>query len=330
MSFAINSFMEWVCVTIVPIHGRPFFKKVIYAALIGNGLIAVTKFSAASMTGSSAMLSEAIHSVVDTGNQMLLLYGIKRSQKPAEAKHPFGYGMELYFSSFLVAILIFGAGAGFSLMEDISEVITPHPVANPGINYAALGLAALFKAVAWWLAFKEFKKRKGDLGYFEAVRRSKDPIVFTVWFEDSTAMLGLIVAAASIALGNWLNIPEMDGIASIVIGAILAVTAIQLAYECMGLLVGESAAPAKVNLIKRLLNSERRVKRVNDVLTMHLGPSDVLLNISVDFINNMDANDAEDVISGMEKRIKSEFWKINRVFIEAQSCFGHRRSMRGL
>lgn len=143
-------------------------------------------------------------------------------------------------------------------------------------------------------------------------------------------MLGLIVAAAGIALGDWLNIPEMDGIASIVIGAILAVTAIQLAYECMGLLVGESAAPAKVNLIKRLLNSERRVKRVNDVLTMHLGPSDVLLNISVDFINNMDANDAEDVISGMEKRIKSEFSKINRVFIEAQSWFGHRQSMRGL
>ena len=282
------------------------------------------------MTGSSAMLSEAIHSVVDTGNQMLLLYGIKRSQKPAEAKHPFGYGMELYFWSFLVAILIFGAGAGFSLMEGISEVITPHPVANPGINYAVLGLAALFEAVAWWLAFKEFKKRKGDLRYFEAVRRSKDPIVFTVLFKDSTAMLGLIVAAAGIALGNWLNIPEMDGIASIVIGAILAVTAIQLAYECMGLLVGESAAPAKVNPIKRLLNSERRVKRVNDVLTMHLGPSDVLLNISVDFINNMDANDAEDVISGMEKRIKSEFSKINRVFIEAQSWFGHRRSMPGL
>ena len=134
MSFAINSFMEWVCVAIVPIHGRPFFKKVFYAALIGNGLIAVTKFSAASMTGSSAMLSEAIYSVVDTANQMLLLYGIKRSQKPAEAKHPFGYGMELYFRSFLVAILIFGAGAGFSLKEGISEVITPHPVANPEIN----------------------------------------------------------------------------------------------------------------------------------------------------------------------------------------------------
>jgi len=308
----------------------PSSKKVIYAALIGNGLIAVTKFSAASVTGSSAMLSEAIHSVVDTGNQMLLLYGIKRSQKPADAKHPFGYGMELYFWSFLVAILIFGAGAGFSFMEGISKVITPHPVANPEINYAVLGLAGLFEAVAWWLAFKEFKKRKGDLGYFEAVRRSKDPTVFTVLFEDSAAMLGLIVAAAGIALGDWLDIPEMDGIASIVIGVILALTAILLAYECKGLLVGESATPATVNRIERLLEAERRVKRVNEVLTMHLGPADVLLNISVDFIDNMDANDVEDVISGMEKRIKSEFPEINRVFIEAQSWLGHRRAMRGL
>ncbi len=321
--------MEWVSVTIVTLHGRPFFQKS-HAALIGNGLIAMTKFSAASVTGSSAMLSEAIHSVVDTGNQMLLLYGIKRSQKPADAKHPFGYGMELYFWSFLVAILIFGAGAGFSFMEGISKVITPHPVANPEINYAVLGLAGLLEAVAWWLAFKEFKKRKGDLGYFKAVRRSKDPTVFTVLFEDSAAMLGLIVAAAGIALGDWLDIPEMDGIASIVIGAILAVTAILLAYECKGLLVEESADPAKVNRIKRLLDSERRVKRVNEVLTMHLGPTDVLLNISVDFIKNMDANDVEDVIGGMEKRIKSEFPEINRVFIEAQSWLGHRQSMRGL
>ena len=143
-------------------------------------------------------------------------------------------------------------------------------------------------------------------------------------------MLGLIVAAAGIALGDWLDIPEMDGIASIVIGVILALTAILLAYECKGLLVGESATPATVNRIERLLEAERRVKRVNEVLTMHLGPTDVLLNISVDFIDNMDANDVEDVISGMEKRIKSEFPEINRVFIEAQSWLGHRQSMRGL
>jgi cation diffusion facilitator family transporter len=166
----------------------PSSKKVIYAALIGNGLITVTKFSAASVTDSSAMLSEAIHSMVDTGNQVLLLYGIKRSQKPDDAQHPFGYGMELYFWSFLLAILVFAAGAGFSFMEGVSKVITPHPIANPEINYAVLGLAGIFEAVAWWLAFKEFKKRKGDLGYFEAVRRSKDPTVFKVLFENSAAM----------------------------------------------------------------------------------------------------------------------------------------------
>ena len=229
-----------------------------------------------------------------------------------------------------MAILVFAADAGFSFMEGISNVVTPHPIANPEINYAVLGLANLFAAVAWWLAFKKFKNRKGHLGYFKAVHRSKNPTVFTVLFEDSAAMLGLIVAAAGIALGDWLGIPEMDGIASIVIGVILAVTAILLAYECKGLLVGKCATPATVNQIERLLESERRVKRVNEVLTMHLGPTDVLLDISVDFINNIDANDVEDVISGLEKRIKNEFPEINRVFIEAQSWLGYSRSMRSL
>lgn len=304
-------------------------KKVIYAALIGNGLIAVTKFAAASVTGSSAMLSEAIHSVVDTGNQMLLLYGIKRSQRPPDAQHPFGYGMELYFWAFLVAIIVFAAGAGFSFMEGMSKVIAPHPVANPEINYAVLGLAAIFESVAWWFAFKEFKRRKGDLGYFEAVRRSKDPTVFTVLFEDSAAMLGLIVAAGGIALGDWLEIPEMDGVASIIIAIILATTAVLLAYECKGLLVGESADPGTVDRISRNLGSDRRVKQVNEVLTMHLGPTDVLLNVSLDFIDALDANELESAISDMERRLKHEFPEINRVFIEAQSWRGHRRSMRG-
>jgi cation diffusion facilitator family transporter len=252
------------------------------------------------------------------------------SQKPADTQHPFGYGMELYFWSFLVAILIFAAGAAFSLMEGITKVITPHPITDPDTNYVVLGLAGLFEVVAWWLAFKEFKKRKGDLGYSGIVRRSKNPTVFTVLFKDSTAMLGLIVTAAGIALGNWLGIPEMDGIASIVIGVILAVTAILLAYECKGPLVSESAAPATVNRIKRLLESERRVRRVNEVLTLHLGPSDVLLNISVDFNDNMDTNYVEDIISGIEMQIKSELPKINRVFIEVQSWLGDRRFMRDL
>lgn len=303
-------------------------KKVIYAALIGNGLISVTKFAAASFTGSSAMFSEAIHSVVDTGNQVLLLHGIRRSQRPPDDKHPFGYGMELYFWSFLVAILIFAAGAGFSFMEGISKIRVPHPVQNPEINYAVLGLAGIFEACAWWVAFKAFKQQKGALGYVEAIRKSKDPTVFTVLFEDTAAMLGLMVAALGIALGDWLGIPEMDGIASVVIGIILAITAVLLAYECKGLLVGESADPQTVNRIKRMLEADRKVKRINEVLTMHMGPVDVLLNVSIDFVDGIDANDVEALISDMERRVKSEFPEVNRVFIEAQSWTAHRRSIR--
>jgi divalent metal cation (Fe/Co/Zn/Cd) transporter len=186
------------------------------------------------------------------------------------------------------------------------------------------------KAVVRNKQYARFKKRKGDLRYFITVRRSKNLTVFTVLFKDSATMLGLIVTAAGIALGDWLGISDMDEIASIVIGVILAVTAILLAYECKGLLVGESAAPATVNRIKQLLESERCVRRVNEVLTIHLGPSDVLLNISVDFNDNMDTDYVEDIINGMEMQIKSELPETNRVFIEAQSWLGHRRFMRDL
>ena len=305
-------------------------KKVIFAALAGNGLIAITKLSAAAYTGSSAMLSEAIHSLVDTGNQGLILYGLKRSARPADDRHPFGYGPELYFWSFVVAILIFGIGAGVSLYEGIEKVRYPHAATDVMVNYIVLGVAMIFEAGAWLVAYKEFNKRRGALSLVGAIAQSKDPSVFTVLLEDSAAMSGLIVAFVGILLADLLEMPVLDGAASIGIGLILAATAAVLAYECKGLLVGESAAPATVNRIERLLESERRVKRVNEVLTMHLGPTDVLLNISVDFIDSMDANDVEDVISGMERRIKSEFPEINRVFIEAQSWLGHRRSMRGL
>ncbi|MGI9451618.1 MAG: cation diffusion facilitator family transporter, partial [Geminicoccaceae bacterium] len=214
-------------------------KTVIYAALIGNGLIAITKFIAAAFTGSAAMLSEAVHSVVDTGNQGLLLYGIKRSNRPPDDRHPFGYGMELYFWAFVVAILIFAGGAGISIYHGVEKILHPHPVENAYVNYIVLALAMVFEAFAWWVAFRAFQVAKGKLGYFEAVRRSKDPALFTVLFEDSAAMLGLIVAMVGIALGQWLDMPILDGVASVLIGVILAVTAALLAYEAKGLLIGE-------------------------------------------------------------------------------------------
>ena len=197
-------------------------KTVIYAALIGNGLIAITKFIAAGITGSAAMLSEAVHSVVDTGNQGLLLYGIRRSNRPPDDAHPFGYGMELYFWAFVVAILIFAGGAGISAYHGIEKILHPEPLENAYINYIVLALAMVFEAVAWWIAFKAFRATKGELGYFEAVRRSKDPTLFTVLFEDSAAMLGLVVAFIGIALGQALDMPVLDGVASVLIGVILA------------------------------------------------------------------------------------------------------------
>ena len=258
-------------------------KKVVYAALAGNGLIAVTKFFAAAATGSSAMFSEAIHSLVDTGNQRLLLYGIKRSNKPADEAHPFGYGMELYFWTFVVAILIFGVGAGVSLIEGILKIQNPHPITNPLINYIVLAIAFVFEAAAWIVAYREFRTRQGKRGLFDAVRRSKDPTVFTVLFEDSAATLGLVVAFIGIWLGQTLDMPILDAVASIVIGLILAVTAALLAYETKGLLIGEAAAPDVVSGVRGIVLARQGILAINEMATLHFGPEDVLLTLSVDF-----------------------------------------------
>ncbi len=298
-------------------------KKVIFAALAGNGLIAVTKFFAAALTGSSAMASEAIHSVVDTGNQGLLLYGIRRAQRPADAAHPFGYGRELYFWTFVVAILIFAGGAGVSIYEGVAKLRNPHPVTDAYVNYIVLAVAMVFEAAAWWVAFKEFRKTQGSLGYLAAVRASKDPIVFTVLFEDSAAMLGLVVAFLGIALGEALDMPMLDGVASIVIGLVLAATAAFLASESKGLLIGEGARPATVAGIADIVHGKPGIIRVNEMLTMHLGPKDVLLNLSLDFEGRLSSDEVERSISEMEAEIKAMFPEVTRIFIEAQGWRRH-------
>ncbi|MEE8271729.1 MAG: cation diffusion facilitator family transporter [Alphaproteobacteria bacterium] len=306
-------------------HGS---KKVIFAALAGNSLIAVTKFAAAGFTGSSAMFSEAIHSLVDTGNQGLLLYGLKRSARPADARHPFGYGMELYFWTFVVAILIFAVGAGVSIYEGISKLQSPHPVTNVYVNYAVLGAAMVFEAAAWSIAFGEFRKTKGSHGYLEAIRKSKDPTIFTVLFEDSAAMLGLIVALAGIGLGQLLDMPVLDGVASVVIGVILGGTAALLAYECKGLLIGEAASPEVNAGIAEIAGKAPGVGRINELRTMHLGPQDVLLNISLDFEDTLTAGEIEECISTLEDGIRSAYPEITRLFIEAQSWRRHLEGRR--
>ncbi len=299
--------------------------KVILAALVGNFLIAVTKFTAAWFTGSSAMFSEAVHSTVDTGNQGLLLYGLKRSKRPADAQHPFGHGQELYFWAFVVAILIFGLGAGVSIYEGVAKIQDPHEITNPVVNYVVLSMAMVFEAGACWVAFKEFNRRRGALGYFEAIRRSKDPSIFTVLLEDSAAMLGLIVAMAAIALGRILEMPVLDGVGSVVIGCILAATAIFLIWETKPLLIGEAADPEVEASVRQVIARQSGIQRTNEVLSMHLGPDDILLNLSVDFKDSEDSGDVERAITDMEAQIKRAQPKVRRIFIEAQSWRGHRR-----
>ena len=303
----------------------PSSVKAILAALVGNSLIAVTKFIAASYTGSSAMFSEAVHSVVDSGNQLLLLYGVKRSKKPADSKHPFGYGKELYFWSFVVAILIFSIGSGISFYEGFHKLHSPEPVSNPMINFIVLGFAVIFESWTCWVAATEFKKSKGDRGWVEAIRRSKDPALFTVLFEDTAALLGLLVALIALTLSEHLNLPVLDSVASLIISFILAVTAGLLAFECKGLLTGEGASEEVVTGIKQIINESQGIKHVNEVLTLHLGPEDVLLNVSLDFEDDLSSGEVEEAISNLESRIKQMFPEIRRVFIEAQGWGAHRR-----
>ncbi|MGD8801654.1 MAG: cation diffusion facilitator family transporter [Gammaproteobacteria bacterium] len=292
--------------------------RVIIAALIGNTLIAITKFTAAFITGSSAMLSEGIHSLVDTGNQVLLLHGIKQAKKPADKNFPFGHGKEIYFWSFIVAILIFALGGGISIYEGIQHLRHPEPITNPVINYIVLGLAMLFEGAAWYFAFREFSSIKGKRGYIEAVQRGKDPSIFVVLFEDSAAMLGLLVAFCGIAVSQWTGLFVFDGAASVIIGMILVGTAIWLAYETKGLLIGESASRSVIDGIRSILKAHASTEYVNEVLTMHMGPDFVLANISVDFRDHLTAEEIEVAVAEMDMRIKKKYPQIKRIFIEGE------------
>ncbi|MDH5553455.1 MAG: cation diffusion facilitator family transporter [Nitrosomonas sp.] len=294
-------------------------KKVIYAALVGNTLIAITKFTASVITGSSAMLSEAIHSLVDTGNQGLLLHGLKRAEKPADKDFPFGYGKEVYFWSFVVAILIFALGSGISIYAGIRHILEPEPITNPMVNYIVLGLALIFEGVAWYMALQEFRKSKGQWGYFKAVQRAKDPSVFVVLFEDSAALLGLIIAFLGVFLAQVTGILWFDGLASVIIGLILGSTAIWLVIETKGLLIGESANSEVNQAIHQIAASYPGIEHVNEVLTLHMGPGFILVNISIDFVDQVSAAEVEQTIAAIDIEIKERNPLVKRVFIEAES-----------
>lgn len=304
-------------------HGS---RTVVYAALAGNALIAVIKFVAAAVTGSSAMLSEGIHSVVDTGNQALLLFGLNRARRPADARHPFGYGAEVYFWAFVVAILLFAVGAGVSAYEGVVKIAEPHPIENPAVNYIVLALAFAFEAAAWTIAFRAFRRTKRGKGWIAAVRSSKDPTVFTVLFEDTAAMLGLAAAFLGVWGAGAFDMPWLDGAASLVIAAILAVAAVLLAVETKGLLIGEGVAPEIEEAIRTIVAATPTILAINEIRTLHRGPEDALLAVSVDFKDGMTSGEVEAAVQKLDEAIRARFPIIRRIFIEVQSWAGHRRS----
>lgn len=300
-------------------------RGVIFAAIAGNLAIAITKFGAAFLTGSAAMLSEGIHSLVDTGNGLLLLWGIRQSTRPPDDQHPFGRGKELYFWTLIVAVLIFALGGGVSVYEGILHLVHPTPLVNPRVNYVVLGLAMIFEGGAWWIAFCEFRKVKGPLGYFEAVRQSKDPTTFTVLFEDSAALLGLVAALLGIFLGHTLGVPQLDGAASVVIGGILCVVAVFLAYESKGLLIGEGVDARTKQSINAIVEADPDIDLLVRALSMHLGPNDVLLTMEITFRPDLSAAQTTAAIDRLDRAIRTLHPEVRHLFIEAQSI-GERPS----
>ncbi|MCR5856162.1 cation diffusion facilitator family transporter [Mesorhizobium sp. J428] len=294
-------------------------KTVIYAALAGNLLIAATKFVAAWFTGSSAMLSEGVHSLVDTGNGGLLLYGMHRAARPPDSSHPFGHGREIYFWSFVVALLVFALGAGVSFYEGVIHIMHPEEIKNPLVNFIVLGLSIVFEGSSWYVALREFRKTKGNLGYIEAVRKSKDPSVFTVLFEDSAALLGLVIALAGVAGAHLLRMPELDGAASIGISLVLAGTAIFLARETKGLLMGEPASPEIQARVLEIVQADPAVHKANGVLTVHIGPHQIVIGLSADFEDTLTTPEIEACVERIEARLREAVPEITGVFVKPQT-----------
>jgi cation diffusion facilitator family transporter len=301
-------------------------ERVIYAALLGNFLVAITKFAAAAFTGSSAMLSEAVHSLVDTGNELLLLYGLRRAARPPDEDHPLGHGRELYFWSFIVALLVFALGAGVSVYEGISHVLYPVSITNPFVNYVVLGLAMVFEGISWWVALREFRATKGELDYVEAVRESKDPPGFMVLLEDSAALLGLLIALAGTAAAEALRLPVLDGVASIAIGVLLGGVAFFLARETKGLLIGESAGSEILASICAMARAQPGIEQSNGLLTVHLGPRQIVAALSIDFADEISAGQVEAIVATLEERVRKVHPEIVLLLIKPQAAAAYQRA----
>src|SRR5215216_522239 len=294
-------------------------KLAIYAAIAGNVSIAVTKFVAAAVTGSSAMLSEAIHSVVDTGNGWLILLGVRKSRKPPDSDHPFGHGHELYFWTLIVGVLIFAIGGGMSVYEGIMHILHPTLPENLVWSYAVLGVAVVFEGTTWLLGWKAFKAERGPRGVIETIHDTKDPTSFTVLLEDSAALLGLVFAFVGIFLGSQLGLPSLDGVASVLIGLLLCGVAVLMVYESKGLLIGEGLDHQSLKSVRALVEAELAVECVGHLHTMYLGPHEVLLTIELRFRSDITSLEVRQAARRLREVIQSEHPDVTRIFFGAEA-----------
>ncbi|MGF6346607.1 cation diffusion facilitator family transporter [Variovorax sp. W2I14] len=292
-------------------------KVAIYGAIGANVAIAITKFVVAGITGSSAMLSEGIHSAVDTFNGVLLLVGLKLSKRPATPEHPFGHGKELYFWSLIVAVLIFGLGGGVSFYEGIQHIRAPEPMRDPTWNYVVLAAAFVFEGTSFLIALKQFRAQAKGTPFWQALDRSKDPTTYTVLAEDSAALMGLLVAALGIYLGHALDMPVLDGVASVVIGVLLAGVAVLLIAQARGLLIGEGIRPETARAIRAIALEQPSVEDVGHVLSMYIGADEALVIVDVNFKDDISTGEAGDAIAAIEAEVRARFPTIRRIFIEA-------------
>jgi cation diffusion facilitator family transporter len=294
-------------------------KIAIYAAIAGNLAIAVTKFVAAAFTGSSAMLSEAIHSVVDTGNGWLMLLGVRKSRKPPDSDHPFGHGHELYFWTLIVGVLIFAIGGGMSIYEGIQHILHPKFTENVIWSYAVLGIAVVFEGTTWLFGWKAFSAERGRKGVLEAIHETKDPSTFTVLLEDSAALLGLVFAFVGIFLGSQLGLPQLDGVASVLIGLLLCGVAVLMVYESKGLLIGEGLDRESLQSIQALVEADPGVEWVGHLHTMYLGPHEVLLTIELRFHGHISSLEVRQAARRLREGIRSKHPDVSRIFFGAEA-----------
>ncbi len=291
-------------------------RRAIYASLAGNVGIALSKFVAALLTRSSAMLSESIHSLVDTSNQVLLLLGLRESKAPADERFPYGQGKAVYFWA-LIAIVVFTLGGFYSFYQGVEHVANPHPVENPGVNYAILGIAFVLEAMAWRVGVKEFQQTKGNASYLDAVRNAKDPSIAILIFENSADMIGIIVAFLGILLSQVTGILVFDGIASMIIGVILMAAALWLAHETKSLLIGEGADQQIVQGIRNLVTAQSQIRHIEEITTLQLGPDYVLVNMRVRLEDTALARDVEQVTDFLEHQIRIYFPLVKNVYVKA-------------